>query len=139
MPDRANKILIQRYYDEMWNQWKFDLADELLTAEISFRGSLGDEMHGRTAFCSYMRRVRDAFPDFRNEIEEMVTEGDSVVARLSYSGTHRGEIFGLAPTNKRICYGGAAFFSVKNGCVDRGWVLGDLLGLLRQLGARMLP
>jgi|ERR1700692_2339209 hypothetical protein len=72
MSQQANKNLVARYYDEMWNNWNFALVDKLLAKEISFRGSLGTETHGRTAFCNCMRRVQSAFPDFRNEIEDMI-------------------------------------------------------------------
>ena len=82
MTVRMNKILVQRNYEEMWNTWNFTLADELLSAEISFRGSLGVEVRGRSAFCDSMRRVRTVFPDFHNKIEQLVAEGDRVVARL---------------------------------------------------------
>lgn len=139
MSEQANKNLVKRYFREMWNNWNFALADELLAKEISFRGSLGAEMRGRAAFCDYMRRVRRAFPDFRNEIEEIIAEGNRVASRLTYTGTHRGEIFGVTPTKKTITYAGAAFFNIAAGRVVQGWVLGDLLSLLRELGARSLP
>jgi steroid delta-isomerase-like uncharacterized protein len=85
------------------------------------------------------RRALSAFPDFHNSIVEITAEDDRVVARTFYRGTHRGEIFGLAPTGKAISYAGAAFFRIRDGQVIEGWVLGDLLGLLRQLGAHSLP
>ncbi len=102
MSQQANKNLVARYYDEMWNNWNFALVDKLLAKEISFRGSLGTETHGRTAFCNYMRRVQSAFPDFRNEIEDMIAERNRVFTRLTYTGTHRGEIFGVAPTERKV-------------------------------------
>lgn len=135
----TNKILVQRYYEEMWNTWNFALADELLSAEISFRGSLGVEVRGRLAFCEYMRRVRNAFPDFHNKIEQLVSEGDRVAARLHYTGTHRGEIFGVQPSGVSISYAGAAFFRFAGNRVGEGWVLGDLVSLTQQLGAQTLP
>jgi predicted ester cyclase len=95
MSQQTNKNLVARYYDEMWNKWNFALVDELLAKEISFRGSLGTETRGRTAFCNYMRRVQGAFPDFRNEIDEMIAQRNRVFTRLTYTGTHRGEIFGV--------------------------------------------
>ena len=135
----TNKILVQRYYEEMWNTWNFALADELLSAEISFRGSLGVEVRGRLAFCEYMRRVRNAFPDFHNKIEQLVAEGDRVAARLQYTGTHRGQIFGVQLSGVSISYAGAAFFRIAGNRVAEGWVLGDLVSLTRQLGAQTLP
>jgi steroid delta-isomerase-like uncharacterized protein len=138
-PLERNKDVIRRFFDEMWNPWNFAKADELLAPEIVFQGTLGNELRGRDAFRTYMRKVRSAFPDFHNSIVEITAEDDRVVARSFYRGTHRGEIFGLAPTGKAISYAGAAFFRIRDGQVIEGWVLGDLLGLLRQLGARSLP
>src|SRR2546423_3333476 len=132
-----NKSLVRRYYEEMWNRWNFALANELLADDISFRGSLGSEMRGREQFCDYMRRVQHAFPDFQNQIDQMVAEDDCVVARLTYTGTHRGEIFGIAATGKRISYAGAAFYRIVNDRIVDGWVLGDVAGLLRQLRAKL--
>jgi len=91
------------------------------------------------AFRTYMRKVQSAFTDFHNTIVEITAEDDRVVARTFYRGTHRGEIFGLAPSGKEITYAGTAFFRIKVRQVIEGWVLGDLLGLLRQLGAHSLP
>ena len=134
-----NKNLIQRYYHEMWNPWNFSAADELLSETFAFRGSWGAETVGREAFRGYMRQVRSAFPDFHNNLECLLAEDHSVVARLTYRGTHHGEIFGIPATKKSIQYPGAAFFRISDGQVAEGWVLGDLLTLLRQLGARELP
>ena len=132
-----NKILVRRYYEEMWNRWNFALANELLADDISFRGSLGAEMRGREQFCDYILRVQHAFPDFQNRINQMVAEDDCVVARLTYTGTHRGEIFGIPATGKRISYAGAAFYRIANDRIAEGWVLGDVAGLLRQLGTKL--
>ena len=96
------------------------------------------EARGRTAFCEYMRQVRNAFPDFHNKIEQLA-EGDRVAARLQYRGTHRGEIFGVQPSGVSISYAGAAFFRIAGNRVADGWVLGDLVSLLRQLGPQTLP
>jgi predicted ester cyclase len=49
-----------------------------------------------------------AFPDFNNEIEEVIFEGNKAFARLTYHGTHLGELFGIAPTGKGIQYAGTA-------------------------------
>jgi steroid delta-isomerase-like uncharacterized protein len=123
-----------RYYNEMWNKWNFALVDELLAQDISFRGLLGTETRGRTAFCDYMPRVQDAFPDFHNAIEEMIGERNRVCARLTYTRRHCGEIFGAAPAGKKVSYAGAAFFRIENGQIVQGWVLGDLTGCLASWG-----
>lgn len=124
---------MRRYYDELWNAWTLDVADELLAPDIRFRGSLGVDVVGVAAFREYVRRVQRAFPDFHNAVLELVAEPERVAARLAYTGTHRGELFGIAPTGRRIRYAGAAFFRLAGGRIGEGWVLGDLDGLRRQL------
>jgi steroid delta-isomerase-like uncharacterized protein len=128
-----NKALIRRYYDELWNAWQFDLAEELIDQEVRFRGSLGRMVAGRGGLVGYMKHVQAAFPDFHNSVEEMIAEDDRVVARLIYTGTHRGEIFGIGPTGHRIRYAGVGIFQISGGLIVEGWVLGDLAGLLLQL------
>jgi steroid delta-isomerase-like uncharacterized protein len=139
MSGDAGKALVRRYYDELWNRWDLGLVDELLAPDVGFRGSLGIEVRGRDGFRRYVALVRDAFPDFHNAVEELVAESDRVVARLTYRGTHRGPLFGLAPTGRRISYAGVALFRIAGGRIAEGWVLGDALGLLRQLGATAIP
>lgn len=135
MTAEENKRLIRRYYDELWNQWKLDVAGEIIDPEIAFRGSLNRTTRGREGFKRYVRLVRAAFPDFRNTVEDLVAEGNKVVARLTYRGTHQGRLFGLAPTGKRVTYTGLALFRIAGGKIVEGWVNGDTLGLLQQLGA----
>lgn len=138
-PIEENKNLIRRFYNELWNPWNFAKADELLSEQIVFRGSLGNETRGRQQFCDYMRQLQRAIPDFHNAIEEITGEDDRVVARTRYTGTHCGELFGVAPTGRTIEYAGAAFFRIGHDKITAGWVLGDLLAVLRQVGATTLP
>jgi predicted ester cyclase len=105
----------------------------LIAEQISFRGSLGMSVHGRGAFLGYMQTVQRAFPDFHNRIEELIAEGDRVVARLTYTGTHHGELFGIEATGRRVTYAGVAIFCISDGAVVEGWVLGDTGALMRQL------
>lgn len=128
------RVLIRRYYNELWNQWRFELTPELLSPDIVFRGSLGVDVKGRDGFRDYMLTVRTAFPDFHNTIEEVISEGDGAAVRLTYKGTHEGPLFGVPATGKRIEYSGIAIFHFENDLITQGWVLGDTLSLWRQLG-----
>lgn len=130
----SNVRLIETWYHRMWNRWDKSAFEEILTPDISFRGSLGQVKQGYGGISEYMDFVRAAFPDFTNRIEEVISEEDKAFVRLSYTGTHEGEIFGIAPTQKRITYSGAAVFSFAGERMIREvWVLGDVYGLLRQL------
>lgn len=76
-----------------------------------------------------------AFPDVRWTIDDMVAEGDRVAMRLTMTGTHRGDFFGISPTGKRVEVGGTHIVRIEDGRVAEHWGHNDDLGLMRQLGA----
>jgi len=77
---------------------------------------------------------RTAFPDWQEEIVQLVAEGDAVAGRFRCSGTHRGEFLGEAPTGKRMDVEEVFFLRVEDGKFVDFWGLEDSLGRLRQLG-----
>ena len=125
---------MQRFYADAWNRWDDRAVDELLTTDFTFRGSLGDHAHGRGGFRLYREKVRSAFPDFHNEVREVVAEEQRVAVRLRCSGRHDGELFGIAATGRSIAYDAAAFLRARDAQLCAAWVLGDLEQLRRQLG-----
>lgn len=133
MSSSANRELVRRFYEELWNRFDASRIPELLDPAFRFRGSLGIETVGHAAFADYMNLVRRAFPDFTNIVEEILCEGNRAFARLTYRGTHEGEVLGFAPTRRRIEYSGAARFRFEGGRIAELWVLGDLYRLSRQL------
>ena len=72
--------------------------------------------------------------DFRNEIVELVREGERAAVRLRYTGTHTGLLLRLPATQRRFEYVGAAFFTADHRWLTSARVLGDLDGLRSQLG-----
>jgi len=128
------RAIVRRFYEELWNDWRLEVADEIVAEDIRFRGSLGATARGRDAFTAYVESVRAAFPDWHNEVEELIEAGDRVVTRLTWSGTHRGELLGVPPTGNRVSYVGAAIFHVADGVITDAWVVGDTQELWRALG-----
>jgi steroid delta-isomerase-like uncharacterized protein len=135
MDDRGIELLVRRFYAEVWNRWDDAAVDDLLDEDFVFRGSLGDEVRRRDGFRGYRDKIRAAFPDFHNQVVDLVADGERAAARLRYSGHHRGEVLGIAATGALVTYSGAAFFSARDGRLLQVWVLGDVDGLRRQLGA----
>ena len=133
------KQLVRRWYEEVWNRWDESAIAAIVHPEIVFRGSLGQEHRGREGIAAYMRFVRAAFPDFHNRIDLLVAEEPHVFARLTYAGTHRGPLFEFEATGRRIEYAGAAVFTVRDGLIAEGWVLGDVHTLRHQLGGKPSP
>ena len=117
----------------MWNKFDKRVFTEILDPEISFRGSLGQHKKGYKELGEYVDFIRTAFPDFHNEVIETISQGNRTFARLSYTGTHKGELFGIKPTGRKVQYSGAAVFTIKNDKISEVWVLGDIYGLLEQL------
>ena len=71
-----NNDLIEKWYLEMWNEWKTDIFSKILVPEITFRGSLGQEKKGYKGLREYINHIKSAFPDFQNKIELIITEKD---------------------------------------------------------------
>ena len=109
MTGQTNRELIERFYGQVWNQWDADVAREILSPDLVFCGSLGVDVNGHDGFLRYVALIRTAFPDFHNQIEEIVSEESHAAARPTYSGTHQGELFGRQATVRAITYAGAAF------------------------------
>ena len=125
-----------RFYTDAWNRWEDAAVDELLTDDFVFRGSLGDEARGRDGFRAYRDKVRAAFPDFRNEVRDIVDDRERAAVRLRCTGRHDGELFGIAPTSIKVAYDAAAFFHSDGVRLRQAWVLGDLAILRNQLSER---
>lgn len=128
-----HKRLVRRFYDEVWNRQDLAVIPDLLTPGAAFRGSLGAVRRGHKGFADYVREVTTALGDYRCDVEELVAEDVRVVARMTFSGVHRGDLLGVPPTGRRVSWAGAAFFTFADGRVADLWVLGDLTDLHRQL------
>jgi C-1 hydroxylase len=76
-----------------------------------------------------------AFPDWHETIEDIIAEGDKVWVFLTYSGTHRGEFMGLAPTGNRIETKAVDIYRVVNGKLAEYWNVTDKLNIFKQVGA----
>lgn len=111
----TNRGLVETFFNVMWNTWSEETMRDILTADIDFRGSIGLQVNGHEEFLGYMQTIRDAFPDFHNHIEEIIATDDHAVARLTYSGTHRGPLFDRPATGRRIEYAGVAVFTMEGG------------------------
>jgi hypothetical protein len=67
--EAANRAMIERFYHELWNRWGLAAADEIVSEEIRFRGSLGSTLEGRESVKGYVETVRAAFPDWHNRTQ----------------------------------------------------------------------
>ena len=133
----ANKSLARKWMEEVWNRGSVGAIDDMMSSRCSVHG-LGRDQHPE-AFKAFHRAFRDAFPDLRVTVDDVVTENDKVAARWSGTGTHRGNGLGFPATNKVAHFTGMFFLLVENGKFIEGWNNFDQLGMLQQLGVVNLP
>lgn len=135
-PEEAehNKAVVRRFYEELCNQWRLDLADEIVSKTFRFRASLGSTVIGREPFKRYMEGVRSVFPDLHHQLDEILAADDRVAIRLTYSATHMGRLGDVEPTGAHVEFVGAGFFRFSASIIEEGWVVGDTQAVWRALG-----
>jgi predicted ester cyclase len=117
-----NKALVRRLVEAI-NRNDLEAVDELFSPELA--------KVARRSFTDF----RSAFPDWHQEITDLIAEGDKVVALFACSGTHRGTWRGVAPTNARFERVPEVYrFTFSEGRIVDMWGLEDTAGRLRQIG-----
>ncbi len=130
-----NKAVVRRLLDEVWNKGNLSLVDELFTPNFEFHdASTPDLGRGPESEKKRVTLYRNAFPDLRITIEDMIAEGETVVTRWTCRGTHKGDLSGIAPTGKQITISGITVGRFANGKIAQGYANWDALGLMQQLG-----
>ena len=130
-----NKTAVRRLFDELWNKGNLPVADELIAPTYTHHdASTPDVGRGPEGEKKRVTHYRNAFPDMRLTIEEIIAEDETVIARWSCRGQHNGELNGIAPTGKQVAITGVTISRFANGKVVEGFVNWDALGLMQQLG-----
>jgi steroid delta-isomerase-like uncharacterized protein len=133
-----NKTLVRRAVEEVYNQGKLDVIDEVVASDFVIHSS-SDDIHGPVGAKQYVAMLRAAFPDLHITIEDQFAEGDRVATRWTARATHTGAFQGMPPTNKQIRLTAIDIDRFADGKVVECWTNMDELGLLQQLGAIPAP
>jgi steroid delta-isomerase-like uncharacterized protein len=128
-----NKAVVRRWFEEVWNQGNDSVVDELMAPGAVLYG-LGPEMRGPAAFKPFHAAYRNAFPDVRIEVEDVIAEGDMVALRWTATATHRGDGLGIPATNQKVRFSGMGMARIQGGQLVEGFNLYDEMGLMKQLG-----
>ena len=132
------KDLLRRFYERVTDG---DLAvvDELVADDfVEHEGFPGLEP-GKPGVKQFFALFRSAFPDLRMEPQEMLAEGDLVCARVSITGTHRGEFMGVQPNGKPIAIEAMDMLRIRDGRMTEHWGVTDSMALMQQIGAGPAP
>jgi len=130
-----NKELVRRIYDELWNERKLEVAEELIAQDaVNYDTGLLPQTFGPEEMKGTVRMVTASFPDNRHEVEEIIAEGDKVVVHCTLTGTHEGEFMGIPPTGRSIEVTEIHVYRLEDGKAVEHRVGRDDLGAMRQLG-----
>ncbi len=131
----GNKNVVRRLFEEVWNKGNLNVTDELFAYNYTHHdASTPDVGRGPESEKKRATLYRTAFPDLRLTIEEIIAEGETVMARWSCRGTHKGDLSGIAPTGKQFTISGVSIAHFAGGKMVEGYVNWDALGLMQQLG-----
>jgi steroid delta-isomerase-like uncharacterized protein len=134
-----NKAIVRRGYEAI-NQNNLDALDEVVAPDITDHDPAPGQAPGLEGVKQWFSSMHTAFPDFRMNVEDMIAEGDKVVARVRLSGTHQGEFMGIAPTGNRVTIKGIDILRVNaDGKIVEHWGNFDDLGMMQQLGVMEPP
>lgn len=135
MHAEANKQVVRRFVDEYQTAANEQSFAELLHPEVVDRSRPPGIAEGAEGVRQQFEAFRAAFPDFHAVIHDQIAEGDKVVTRKVFHGTHRGELMGIPPTGREVQIEVIDIVRLEDGQIVEHWNVVDRLGLLQQLGA----
>ena len=129
--------LIKRFYEDVIGGGQINLVDELTTDDlVDHEEGLPGQPSGREGVKFFINAMRDAFPDIRvGTVEPVMADGNLEAARVTLTGTHKGELMGVAATNRTVEIESIDIIRVEDGKVAEHWGVTDTMSLMQQLGA----
>jgi steroid delta-isomerase-like uncharacterized protein len=130
-----NKHLAHLFYEEVFNPGEVDRVEEVCRPDfVDHEEGLGLP-EGIEGVKAYIRMFHDAFPDVRATVEDVISEGDKVVARVSITGTHQGELMGVPASGSSVQFESIDIVRVQDGKAAEHWGVTDAMALMQQIGA----
>jgi steroid delta-isomerase-like uncharacterized protein len=130
MSTEQNKIIAHQHYENIAD---LQAAFALVSPDVVFHAMPGLPPTYEGWYQAHTMFLT-AFPDIKINIEDEIGEGDKVVTRWTFQGTHQGELMGMPATGKRVSVSGISTDRIANGKVVEHWAELDMLGLMQQLG-----
>ena len=134
MSTKQNKDAVCRFIDEAYNKRNLTIGDELLGTKVVLHVS-NSEINGIEGWKQYAGSFLAGFSNIVISVNDIIAEGEKVVASWICHGIHSGELQGIAPTGKHAMWRGIAIYRFAGGKIEEVWVWNDIWGIMRQLGA----
>jgi steroid delta-isomerase-like uncharacterized protein len=138
-----NKEIVRRIFDEFWRGGNTSVLDQLLASDATNHELSKEPVSGRNAYKEWATGFRQVtargYPDLDIALDAIVAEGDLVVKRWTFRGTHTGDYMGLPPSGKKVVMAGSTMYRIQGGQVRESWWNYDALGMMQQLGIIPAP
>jgi predicted ester cyclase len=131
----SNKALARRFVEEVWSADRYELIDELLAPDFVSHATASGEPFGRDEMHRLARQFREAFPQGRFVLDDLIAEGDRVAYRWSLDAVHGGPFMGVAATGRRVRFTGINLVRVAGSRIVEQWRAVNAYQVLEQLGA----
>ena len=133
----ANKQVIRKLIEELWNKGNLDAIDELYAPDFvdSSPGMPPEIPTDREGAKQFVTMFRAAYPDIKGTIKDELADGDKVVVRWEAHATHEGDFMGIPATGKKVTVTGTSIYRLSGGKVAEEWTHADMLSLMGQIGA----
>ncbi len=135
----TNKDVIQAFLEDVINQGRLERTNDLVKEDFVEIDPLPGQEQGREGLKAVIHALRSAFPDMHWVVKEMVAEGEKVVTRFAWTGTHRGVFLGIPATGKSVEVKGVVIDRLEDGKMADSRILMDTMGLMQQLGVIPAP
>jgi steroid delta-isomerase-like uncharacterized protein len=133
MSTEANKTLVRRYYEDVFNGGKVELLDEMAVPDYDEHSPFPGQPNGIEGLKARVAAILAAFrPTFT--LHGVVGEGDTVVAYWTNTGTHQGEFMGVPPSGRPVRISGIDIHRLRDGRMAEHWHVVEELQMLQQLG-----
>ena len=133
----SNKATFKRFHKAA-NTGDFEhlakTIDEIVAPDAVIRTPLPIDATGAELLKQVWAMLLGVYPDIHLTVEDVIAEGDKVVARNTVTGTHRGEFMGVGPTGKSVTYDEVFIFRFADGRVVETWGVVDVYAQMKQIG-----
>ena len=133
MSTEENKALVRRFIEE-FDGGNLAVMDELIAPDALLHYPGGVDVRGPEGLKEFVAPFITALPDFQHIVEDLLADGEKVIARYTVRATHKGEFRGCAPTGKQVTWTSIGIYRIADGKFQEWWAEADFLGLMQQLG-----
>lgn len=138
--EREYEEIVRKISEEAFSNGNLAVIDEYFAEDfVGHAAAAPEEIHGPEEYKEFIATYRDAFPDLNSTTADLIAEGDKVVERHVATGTHEGELMGIAPTGAEAEVEGITIVRFEDGKIVESWDIADVMGMMQQLGVVDAP